>query len=670
MPEIVESQRQVTTHPDRPISNHPLSLGELIHQRNIRPDVGEAPENPLLITSQNSPSPIYERRWEHFGSELIFKRGKASLVLRRYENDPSEMDFAFDAETFKRIKDGLAIARRIASEQGKSLKDVSAPVILLGTEPLLAKGSWGNVQWQQEAGAYRINGELLEKIVAGVEDIQRGNQGAEFKAAIEGIIGITPETRKAQDERRIATTLEELQKMQVLAGQKDQPATPILNPTDEKQAVATETKPKSRIEDFFVRTEAVLDTGLKKIASFLEKYETGRKILKFAKEADKKITGFATELAESGAIIVKNLKEYFSPLQVARPQTQERTRSQTQPRQERRRENAARAEQRPRQEQAAQERPVTTAPKTPQAPRREEARRQPAQENPVAEAARPQRRQEDLRPAQRVEHQRREPPVSTPIENPDGRVFWTGAINPRAEGVSSVKGGREQNEDAIILAKYSNGRAVAGVFDGMGGQAAGEVASQQAAYRLWEKLHQEYVTLTGLARDAISQAHLDIKNYNMQRGGESAGTTATTATTTREKIRIDHVGDSRALLIRGNGVYRLTNDHTLVAEQLAAGIITEEEARRSENRSVLTNAVGPIDSARSFHIESNTYQWVPGDVLMLHSDGLSGLTNEQIAYVINRNRGNLQKAASELNALAIRYGSSDNCSVVLIENPR
>jgi protein phosphatase len=307
-------------------------------------------------------------------------------------------------------------------------------------------------------------------------------------------------------------------------------------------------------------------------------------------------------------------------------------------------------------------------------------RKQSIQERPIATAPRPEQRQpiaENPRPAPKVEPRResakpkREPVVSTPIESPDGRAFWTGEINARTEGASSVKGHREQNEDAIILAKYSNGRAVAGVFDGMGGQAAGEVASQQAAYRLWEKLHQEYVTLTGLARDAISQAHLDIRNYNMQQRGEgSAGTTATTATTNREKIRIDHVGDSRALLIRGNSVYRLTKDHTLVAEQLAAGLITEEEARISENRGILTNAVGPRDSVRPFHIESNTYQWVPGDVLMLHSDGLSGLTNEQIANVINQHRGNLQKAASELNALAIRYGSSDNCSVVLIENPR
>jgi protein phosphatase len=146
-------------------------------------------------------------------------------------------------------------------------------------------------------------------------------------------------------------------------------------------------------------------------------------------------------------------------------------------------------------------------------------------------------------------------------------------------------------------------------------------------------------------------------------GGSNMCTTIVACLVRYDRVAVAHVGDSRCYLIRRGKAERLTQDHSLVAEQVRMRILSEEEAANSDRRHLLSRSLG----ANMFvNVELNEHQVLPGDVLLLSSDGLHGaVTPAEIASIAGQN-GSLNDAARSLVALALEKDGSDNTTVQLI----
>ncbi len=215
---------------------------------------------------------------------------------------------------------------------------------------------------------------------------------------------------------------------------------------------------------------------------------------------------------------------------------------------------------------------------------------------------------------------------------------------------------RRRNEDNYVVAP-----PLFAVADGMGGAQAGEVASGLAASALEDGVAE----LDGLERvDALIQ-EANRRIYDRASTDPSAsgmGTTMTVALVEGMNVVIGHVGDSRAYLVRGDTMEQLTEDHSLVNELLKSGKLSEEEAHVHPQRSVITRAVGtdPDVDVDAFTIEAED-----GDVFLLCSDGLTDMVEDvDILDLVDRNRGDLEKAVRELVQFANKEGGDDNITAV------
>ncbi len=216
------------------------------------------------------------------------------------------------------------------------------------------------------------------------------------------------------------------------------------------------------------------------------------------------------------------------------------------------------------------------------------------------------------------------------------------ALTTQAFGLTDVGRKRQHNEDSMLVDPTLGLYIVA---DGMGGHAAGEVASAKAAEVVKQVVSQHQHTLKELGRDpnqenrtsaaalienAIQRACAEIYRVasadNSKRG---MGTTFVCLAMSGNKGVIGHVGDSRVYLVRQGQCHRLTEDHTLVSAQLKAGTITREQAATSQYRNVITRAVGIQESVQ---VDTLIVDVLPGDAFVLCSDGLHGyLQDEEVA---------------------------------------
>jgi PPM family protein phosphatase len=246
-------------------------------------------------------------------------------------------------------------------------------------------------------------------------------------------------------------------------------------------------------------------------------------------------------------------------------------------------------------------------------------------------------------------------------------------------GVSDVGRVRTNNEDSFRIVEPLN---LFVLSDGMGGEAHGEVASAMAVETV-EKFcsHPETseedsaVTLHGAVSDnwsprtkvlqnAVFQANFSIhqaaQKHPEQRG---MGATLTAGWINGNRLSIAHVGDSRGYLLRTGSLQQLTNDHSLVAEQVRRGILTPQQAEESEMQSVLLRALGANPEVE---VEVDEVDLMPRDVLLFCSDGLTRMVSEpEIA-------GKLQaetdpaSAAQKLVELANERGGQDNVTVIVV----
>jgi serine/threonine protein phosphatase PrpC len=219
---------------------------------------------------------------------------------------------------------------------------------------------------------------------------------------------------------------------------------------------------------------------------------------------------------------------------------------------------------------------------------------------------------------------------------------------------------RAGNEDAF-LCNVEEGVFV--VCDGMGGAAAGEVASHLAAESASEVLVHGEPT-EGLMREAVAAANAKVySRANTDRRLEGMGTTLVMLSIGESDVFIAHVGDSRCYLWRDGELSRLTADHSLVEEQVRLGQLTRRQAERSALQHVITRAIGTTADVVP---DVNKIEIQAGDVFMLASDGLTKeLSEPDIAVLLSRQLSE-QQSAEALLALANAAGGRDNITCILI----
>jgi serine/threonine protein phosphatase PrpC len=217
---------------------------------------------------------------------------------------------------------------------------------------------------------------------------------------------------------------------------------------------------------------------------------------------------------------------------------------------------------------------------------------------------------------------------------------------------------RHANEDS-----YFARAPLFAVADGMGGAQAGEVASRIAA-GTFERRGQVSAEepaegqLEQLAQAANREIH-QLAQQDSSRAG--MGTTLTSALVRGDEVSFGHVGDSRAYVLRGGQLKRLTKDHSLVEELRRQGRLTEEEAEEHPQRSIITRALGPEPSV---NVDTMTFTAKDGDVFLLCSDGLTTMVSDDEIQQILVEARSLRSAVNKLVEAANRGGGRDNITAV------
>jgi protein phosphatase len=257
---------------------------------------------------------------------------------------------------------------------------------------------------------------------------------------------------------------------------------------------------------------------------------------------------------------------------------------------------------------------------------------------------------------------------------PGGEIFpGTSMLDVEFAGLSDAGRVREHNEDFFgHAAPASPGHArergwLFAVADGVGGQDRGEVASRLAVETLQSGFHDYRANESPAAclQRLVQSANIRIYETAAATGpgGSSMCTTIVACLFRFDRVIVANVGDSRCYLIRRGQAEQLTHDHSLVGEQVRMGILTPEEAAESDRRHLLSRSLG----ANMFvNVDLNEYQVLPGDMLLLSSDGFHGsLSQTEIAIAAGQFH-DLEQSARNLISLALERDGSDNITVQLI----
>lgn len=239
-------------------------------------------------------------------------------------------------------------------------------------------------------------------------------------------------------------------------------------------------------------------------------------------------------------------------------------------------------------------------------------------------------------------------------------------------GVSTDKGKvRKNNQDSYFVSEDTE-LPLFIVADGMGGHKAGEVASNMAVeivkdffIEKKEELKKNKVDISKFIRSAVEKANTIIYKKSIENDEfHGMGTTITMAYIFENKLYIGHVGDSRAYLLRNNKFIQITEDHSLVAEMVKKGSISEEEAECHPQRNIITRAIGTDDEVITDIIVEDIYK---DDILLLCTDGLTNMMNDDEIKEILINKIDLQKNCNSLVKKANRLGGIDNVTVIVIK---
>ncbi len=237
-------------------------------------------------------------------------------------------------------------------------------------------------------------------------------------------------------------------------------------------------------------------------------------------------------------------------------------------------------------------------------------------------------------------------------------------------------GGRTENEDAVFVMELpqvgsgptaAEGGYLLAVADGMGGYQRGEVAAQMAIETLREMFTEDPGADPALLlKQAFRRANERIYENGLGTGPSAMmGTTLVAAVTRGKYATIANIGDSRAYLARAKRLTQITKDHTVVAEQVARGAMSEQEARESPHRNVLTHALGHRPKLESKLPDIFEITLLPEDRLLLCTDGFYDVVPEDdLLRVLTESEP--QEAAQKLVNLAVERGTSDNVSAAVL----
>jgi PPM family protein phosphatase len=272
------------------------------------------------------------------------------------------------------------------------------------------------------------------------------------------------------------------------------------------------------------------------------------------------------------------------------------------------------------------------------------------------------------------------------MDHLEGTTRVTLPVQVSVFGKTDLGRTREHNEDTFLVADLSTGNAslhpevrrhevgprgsLFMVADGMGGAAAGELASAMAADLIYRHLATAWVTDDDASADrfafrmkeAVELANQKIYTYAREHPEvRGMGTTVTAAGINGDDLYLAQIGDSRAYLVRNSEAIQLTKDQSLMQRLVDAGELTEEEAEQSERRNIILQALGPDPRVK---VDLTRQSLRRGDTLIICSDGLSGLVKREEFPAMVAEHPELSDLCGALIDLANERGGPDNITVV------
>ena len=230
---------------------------------------------------------------------------------------------------------------------------------------------------------------------------------------------------------------------------------------------------------------------------------------------------------------------------------------------------------------------------------------------------------------------------------------------------------RKQNQDACSYLQFELGDGTeilaAVVCDGMGGAKAGNIASEIAVETFMEELRKDFyapsVTDVQMLCAVKTANRLIYEKAQSDPDYEGMGTTLVAAVTDGSHVTVANVGDSRCYLIRDGGIQQLTKDHSVVEDMVDRGEIERADAWKHPRRNYITRALGAEEQ-----VECDLFfrDLEPGDVLLLWSDGLSGVVNPQELLFEVVYGGELETAAERMVNIALERGAPDNVTALIL----
>ncbi|MFL6691926.1 MAG: Stp1/IreP family PP2C-type Ser/Thr phosphatase [Ramlibacter sp.] len=230
---------------------------------------------------------------------------------------------------------------------------------------------------------------------------------------------------------------------------------------------------------------------------------------------------------------------------------------------------------------------------------------------------------------------------------------------------------RENNEDSVTVDDPTRLGILA---DGMGGYNAGEVASGMATTFIKSELGRwlaqagrhanarEVRRAMEICVDNANRSIFNAANSNPQYSG--MGTTLVVGVFQDGRLMLGHIGDSRCYRLRNAHLEQITKDHSLLQEQMDAGLITPEQAATSTNKNLVTRALGVEDAVL---LEVNEHKVEPGDLYLMCSDGLSDMLDDEAISQVLMGDGSLEQKTVQLIDAANANGGRDNISVLLAQ---
>lgn len=253
------------------------------------------------------------------------------------------------------------------------------------------------------------------------------------------------------------------------------------------------------------------------------------------------------------------------------------------------------------------------------------------------------------------------------------------ALAVEVAGKSDVGCVRANNEDNF---GYDSRYGIFVVCDGMGGQAAGEVASKMGVDILLDYFRNEIsapdthasngfnhsAQSSSLGAKSLANA-IQLANRTIFQAGQSQqtrhgmGSTIVAALVRGNSLAIAHVGDSRIYLVRQGSIQQLTQDHSLVMEQVRLGYITLEQAQKSEMQNIILRALGTEEAVEA---DIEDLVAVPGDLLLMTSDGLTRHVQDDEILKVVQEHDDLERACNDLVQMAKDRGGDDNITCLLV----